>query len=656
MSDALKENLWPVVITSLLTVLVGICGYVAVGIQNGLTSATSTLVVVQKDQVKLATQMSTLTSAVERLDTRQGELRLDMAARKANAFTAQEGNAVQLRISGNTALINEILRDNQKTLEQLQKEDERLPAVSRASMFEYDYEPESYAGDRVGCLRMFVLLVVFLLGSLGFLVAVRAAEQPTPPQPAVTVTARGGAYYRVLIDGDEVSKHSTQHKAHERAANEALANPDAAVEVRYEVRYEFTAVKPAPTPEPEPKPDPEPEPTAGAVTGERLKLVGGYQIPFTGVGGNNARYSGPGLDYDADRRAWVVRYGVGGHIAELIEQGPPGAGEPATWPELAIGRSGKPFATVDKIGPAGVLWLDADTVLCSGRKSYRSGFTADWLATLNLATGEERIIPMANPGADEQANFHMLQAFGAGLLRIPQPWADVHTGGRTIGAGRGGYDVLGSPLGPALAAINLDDPYPKRVLIDHPKETPAPRNPRYQFADSDRARLPMWRDPVGGRGYWIAGDCGQPAWVIGRALVFPASQVDGTIDYRAQGDRGGNLGHFGVEDPTVFYNTNDGPNRGDHQSETRNASLPPAVLRHRLYSYDPAQLAEVLAGEREPHACEPTISDFPLPEGARLVGLHYDESRGLLWALLRDVIDGKKPVLAAYTITQTEGE
>lgn len=473
---------------------------------------------------------------------------------------------------------------------------------------------------------------------------------------SVTVTAKGGAYWRVYVDGVEVSKHTAQHKAQERATNEAIGAPEATVEIHASTVFGVVATIDDPDPDPEPDPDPDPDPPAeGAITGGNLRLLGGYRIPFNSIGGSNARFSGPGLDYNPTLGAWVMRYGVGGHVAELLEQGPPGEGPADEWPELTIGRHGQPFSTVDKISPGGVLWLDENRVLCSGRKSYRSGFEPNWLSVWNLETGEEELVPMADPDRDDGGNFHLLQSFGAGLLRIPQAFADAHTGGRTIGAGRGGYDVLGSPLGPALAAINLEDPFPQRVLIDHPDKTPAYRNRNYQFPESDSAQLGMWKDPDEVRGYWIAGNVGQPAWVPGRAVVFPCHQVDGTIDYRAQGDWGGNIGLFGVEVPEVFYNANEGPNRGNHQAETWNADLPPAVPHFRLYSYPPSQLAEVLAGDREQHLCEPTISEFPR-EGipwsrtTQLAGIHY--TGGRLWALVLDSLEGKKPILACFEIVE----
>ena len=65
---------------------------------------------------------------------------------------------------------------------------------------------------------------------------------------SVECIARGSGYYRVYVDGVEVSQHTTPHKAQERATNEAEANPDA--HVRYDHDYEvdvaFVVVSAAP--------------------------------------------------------------------------------------------------------------------------------------------------------------------------------------------------------------------------------------------------------------------------------------------------------------------------------------------------------------------------------------------------------------------------
>ena len=69
--------------------------------------------------------------------------------------------------------------------------------------------------------------------------------EPAPvPAPAVFAgfvhVAIGGGYVRVLVDGAEVSKHTQQHKAGERAEAEKLARPAARVTYRPEYEIEVT--------------------------------------------------------------------------------------------------------------------------------------------------------------------------------------------------------------------------------------------------------------------------------------------------------------------------------------------------------------------------------------------------------------------------------
>ena len=45
----------------------------------------------------------------------------------------------------------------------------------------------------------------------------------------ITLTAVGGGYYRVYCDGEEVSKHTAEREAAEKAINLALQRPDAKV-------------------------------------------------------------------------------------------------------------------------------------------------------------------------------------------------------------------------------------------------------------------------------------------------------------------------------------------------------------------------------------------------------------------------------------------
>lgn len=75
---------------------------------------------------------------------------------------------------------------------------------------------------------------------------VQAPAPASPPTPAPAAfagfahTALGGGYVRAFVDGVEVSKHTQQHKASERAEVEKLFNPLARVTYRPEYEIEVT--------------------------------------------------------------------------------------------------------------------------------------------------------------------------------------------------------------------------------------------------------------------------------------------------------------------------------------------------------------------------------------------------------------------------------
>lgn len=390
-----------------------------------------------------------------------------------------------------------------------------------------------------------------------------------------------------------------------------------------------------------------------------LQLVGGFRVPPAEINGFNTRYISGAFDYNNGK--WIANHGLSQYVVEYTEPGPMGSGtEYENWPLLNVGRWTQPFQTVENIGPDGVLWLDQDNLLCSGRKGYRSGFERNWMSQINIATGTETLIPLYDPALgsgepQDTGNFHVMQAFGSGFCRIPSQYTSLSEG-RTIGIGRGGYDVLGSPLGPALAAYGIGDTKVESVLIDNPLDTPARRDPNYNFPvigpNSYPAQLGMWKDPDAGGGYWIAGDSSTPGFIDHpefRGILFIARTVRGTIDYRAQGDTGSG-GFFGVVDPVLFYSQNSSGNRGFHRDEPWNQTLPPARYVHVLYVYDPDDLT-----------AEPVRFDFPLNEfnlaaeesysPSFLNGITWDSERQILWACIINLWNNQRfPILTAYQL------
>ncbi len=388
--------------------------------------------------------------------------------------------------------------------------------------------------------------------------------------------------------------------------------------------------------------------------------MGGYSVPkalFEGT--KNSRYASGSFDLLPGSNQWIANHGVSGYIIEYIEPGAPSMG----FPELIVGRKAHPFKPVRKISAAGVQWLDEKRVICSGRKSYRSGPEKKWVSVVNLHTGQEELISVGLPEWDENSKelFHLHQAFGGGFMRIPEEWANEHVGGRTIGMAAGGYDVLGSPLGPAAAAFRIGDELPV-TLLDFPMSNPSIRDPEYKHPSS-KSQLSMWKSAEGDIGYWQGDTVSNgAAWVKHekfKGVIWGCLFARGYIDYRAQGDYGsGKL--FLVADPAVFYNPETGGgNRGDHKSETQFADGPKGKYGRVLYTYDPDQLAEVVSGRRQPWECEAVRSEFDftgitISEQARgpsqISGLHWDDDRKLLWVTISKAIDNKWSILAAYEL------
>lgn len=73
------------------------------------------------------------------------------------------------------------------------------------------------------------------------------------------LTAEGSGYYRVYVDGVEVSQHTTERKAIQRAMSEREANPEAVVLYDHDYRVSVGAAEEVVEPEPEPEPEPTPD-------------------------------------------------------------------------------------------------------------------------------------------------------------------------------------------------------------------------------------------------------------------------------------------------------------------------------------------------------------------------------------------------------------
>ncbi|AMN12559.1 hypothetical protein ACZ81_13835 [Alteromonas macleodii] len=393
-----------------------------------------------------------------------------------------------------------------------------------------------------------------------------------------------------------------------------------------------------------------------------LELMGGFTIPRIKHGG--MRYSSLYIDNLPGTNKWVLGH-PDGFVVVLDEPGALGKGSPSGWPLMKETTRVKVLHNVRKLGPTGVFFRDKNTVIVSGRKSYRSGFEAEWLAEVNLNTHEETRYQVVSTTNLENDNFHLMQSLGGGFMRITDDkWSAQNLNGAEFLLGRGGYDVLGSPLGPSLGLWNGTNDAPI-FLLNFPKEYPARRDPYYTYPNIDpntynKAKLRMWKMPDNEGGYWQAGDVGGIAFVNHpsvKGIVVTHNFGRGVHDYRAQGDIGSGK-YFLVADPTAFY-SEEGIEKGDraaHSKERGNQAYPRGLFARGAQVYEPEHLSEALTGRVLPYDTKSKRFDWPrdgidwsddVYSHTQLGSILWDNERQLLWLVFGSL---NQTYVAAYSI------
>jgi len=393
-----------------------------------------------------------------------------------------------------------------------------------------------------------------------------------------------------------------------------------------------------------------------------LELVGGFTIPRIKHGG--MRYSSLYIDNLPGTNKWVLGH-PDGFVVLLDEPGALGKGSPSGWPLMKETTRVKVLDNVRKLGPTGVFFRDKNTVIVSGRKSYRSGFEAEWLAEVDLDTHEETRYQVVSNTNLEYDNFHLMQSLGGGFMRITDDkWSAQNLNGAEFLLGRGGYDVLGSPLGPSLGLWNGTNDAPI-FLLNFPKEYPARRDPYYTYPDIDpntynKAKLRMWKMPDNDGGYWQAGDVGGIAFVNHpsvKGVVVTHNFGRGVHDYRAQGDIGSGK-YFLVADPIAFY-SEEGIEKGDraaHSKERGNQAYPRGLFARGAQVYEPEHLSEALTGRVLPYDAKSKRFDWPrdgidwsddVHSHTQLGSILWDNERQLLWVVFGSL---NQTYVAAYSI------
>lgn len=131
----------------------------------------------------------------------------------------------------------------------------------------------------------------------------------------IETTASGGGYFRVLVDGVQVSQHSQERNAVSRASSEAIANPQAVVEYRQELSVRVRYTPPA---------EPEPEPRV-TIDGNKVLVDGRQWITLSkgaATGGDHLTIAVPENTYAVGSMSWQppVTLGPGGVTFTKSEQ------------------------------------------------------------------------------------------------------------------------------------------------------------------------------------------------------------------------------------------------------------------------------------------------------------------------------------------------
>lgn len=366
------------------------------------------------------------------------------------------------------------------------------------------------------------------------------------------------------------------------------------------------------------------------LTQSALNLEGGYKIPK--VSFLNKNYVTRALDKLPGTNRWVGTHRgtpLKGGVIEFTDPGSIGTSEnPDLWPQLAPVKVVPALNDIDKIDPWSVYFLDSDHVYTSSRKGYRSGFEPKWISKVQLSTGNETVFEVrrvSDTDPDSNVlNFEFLQAFGAGFVRInDQAWSNTYIGGRKFLLGRGGYDVLGSPLGPSFAAWDEGDSFISinDVVLWYQLEHPLKRDSDYYYPDGsldpntsiENATLNIWKTPDQNGGYWQGGQVGGNAQIFHpyiKGFVSTHNFARGILDYRAQGDAGTGY-HFNVADTQLFYTTDGSGDRGGHSQEPLNSGYPNGELAWGAHVFDPSVIGNAALGNIEKWDPESIRFDWP---------------------------------------------
>jgi hypothetical protein len=247
------------------------------------------------------------------------------------------------------------------------------------------------------------------------------------------------------------------------------------------------------------------------------------------------------------------------------------------------------------------------------------------------AHGPFRVSGGAVSAADKSTKA-VSSACHGGVSRIPAWFAKKHTKNQTLAVGFGGYSNIissGVSMGPALFAINDPDdeqkdyaaiPCVAYTFVQGPagmhycKRSPDYTGDNDWAAPSPRKDTGFWTgmDTIGSAGCWL--DLPDVS-----GLIFMANITTGKINYEVMNGRakGGSSDNW-------------------------------------LYIYDPADLALVATGKKNPWEIDPaSMTKFSTPLGGKINGLVFDADGRTLYVLATQAIQDKfesYPLIHAYQV------
>lgn len=270
----------------------------------------------------------------------------------------------------------------------------------------------------------------------------------------------------------------------------------------------------------------------------------------------------------------------------------------------------------------GFVWIEqAHTLFWTWYHGYKTGEAPPVLGATRLSEDGQATSfgpwRVTAPGG-------LYKSYWGGVIALPNAFAGRHTGGQTLALGFGGYYSIcaAASRGPALGAIPMPDPQqtavPVTPLLHHPHGSPAPRD-----GDYFNANCGFWSEQPRDldHGIWSYDD-----WC--RAGVFVETpSAHAYVAFVRLGT--GRLGYdFGA--------------------------ITSAGAAEYWYFYDPQELGEAAAGQRQPWQTVPvSMTKVSYPLGRTATGACFDPKARLLYVCVNWAYpDGREsyPVIHAYRV------